>query len=229
MPVYRTLNHAFFSAWSSDMAYVLGFFAADGSMLKNRRGAHFIEFNITDGELLFLIQKTLGSDHLISRRKRKPQYSYVYRLQVGSKQLFADLEKLGFTQAKSNSLRMPVIPKKFLPDFVRGYFDGDGCIYFKRLKFADRKKPRWVLQTIFTCGSKRFLRDLQLILQQYGVAGGSIRRKTRGFDLLLSHRDSVALFKIMYHTIPATGLFLPRKYNTFCKAIKILYPDAVVV
>ena len=33
----------------------------------------------------------------------------------------------------------------------------------------------------------------------------------------------------MYDTVPATGLYLPRKYKIFQKAIKTLYPDAVVV
>ena len=34
------------------MAYVLGFFAADGTMIANNRGAHFIEFHSTDKQLL---------------------------------------------------------------------------------------------------------------------------------------------------------------------------------
>jgi len=34
------------------MAYVLGFFTADGSMIRNKRGTCFIELEITDKELL---------------------------------------------------------------------------------------------------------------------------------------------------------------------------------
>jgi hypothetical protein len=48
MPIYRAKNENFFKKWSPEMAYVLGFFTADGNMLKNKRGAHFIEFNTTD-------------------------------------------------------------------------------------------------------------------------------------------------------------------------------------
>ena len=210
------------------MAYVLGFFAADGSMLENSRGGHFIEFTITDRNILLLIQKELGSNHKISIRKRVPHHSTQYRLQIGSKQFFADLEKLGFMQGKSKKLRMPSVPEKCIPDFIRGYFDGDGCVYFKQLQFADRKQPRWILQTVFTCGSKMFLFELHTVLKKYGIVGGSVRNKTRGFDLSLSHKDSIALYKLMYHTIPATTLYLPRKYKIFRKAIRILYPHATV-
>lgn len=229
MPIYRTLNHNFFATWSSDMAYVLGFFAADGSMLRNKRGAHFIEFNITDKIVIEIIRRVIGSNHKITTRNKNPRHKPQYRLQLGSKKIFLDLERLGFTQAKSKKLRMPLIPRPFEADFIRGYFDGDGCIYFKRLKFADRKRPRWILQTVFTCGSKKFLFELQQMLKKYGVMGGSIRIKLRGFDLSLSHKDSIALYKFMYHTMPAAELYLPRKYKLFRKAIKVLYPHAVVV
>ncbi len=63
------------------MAYVLGFFAADGTMIKNKRGAHFIEFDITDKEILLKIRKTLGSNHKISVRDRR--YARNNRLKLG--------------------------------------------------------------------------------------------------------------------------------------------------
>jgi len=64
------------------MAYILGFFAADGNMLKNKRGAHFIEFNTVDKELLEKIKKTLRSDHKISARRRSEKWATCYRLQI---------------------------------------------------------------------------------------------------------------------------------------------------
>ena len=74
MPIYRALNQDFFGAWSSEMAYVLGFFAADGSMVKNTRGAHFIEFTITDRIVLEQLRKVTGSTHRIAERKKKGRH-----------------------------------------------------------------------------------------------------------------------------------------------------------
>jgi len=71
------------------MAYVLGFFAADGSMVKNKRGAHFIDFHINDGELLDKIRLTLDSNHKISIQDgRNKNWKSCYRLQIGSKEIY---------------------------------------------------------------------------------------------------------------------------------------------
>lgn len=221
--MHRELNHDFFSKWSPKMAYVLGFFAADGSMIENNRGAHFIEFTITDQIILEQIRSTVGSTHKIQkRRKRSEAHKVQYRIQIGSKRWFEDLTKLGFMQNKSKRLPFPDIPLKYFGDFVRGYFDGDGCVYFNRLRYTDRKKPRWVLLTLFTSGSEHFLAKLWNELKHRGVIGGSLKKKTRGFELTLSHKDSVALHHIMYHTGKAPELWLPRKRDKLEKAIREL-------
>ena len=94
------------------MAYVLGFFAADGCMMKNKRGAHFVEFQITDKDILLKIRKCLGSDHKISIREEKDNCKTRYRLQIGSKIIFSDLSNFGFTPRKSNTIKFPSVPDK---------------------------------------------------------------------------------------------------------------------
>ena len=228
--MFRAVNQDFFKHWTPKMAYVLGFFAADGNMIKNKRGAHFIAFYNNDRILLEKVRTALSAGHKIGKRTYKTSgQSATYQVQLGSKEMFNDLLRLGMTPAKSLTLRLPHIPEAYQRDFVRGYFDGDGCVYFAFLKCADRKNPRAVFQTLFTCGARPFLEDLRTLLKRHGISRGTIRNKQRGFDLLLSHRDSLALFHLMYDTVPATGLYLPRKYKIFQKAIKTLYPDAVVV
>lgn len=66
------------------MAYTLGFFAADGSMLKNTRGAHFIEFTVVDRMVLEYIQQVTKSNHHIAERERGGNCRTAYRLQLGS-------------------------------------------------------------------------------------------------------------------------------------------------
>src|SRR3989344_557095 len=56
MPIYKMKNEDFFKRWSSEMAYVLGFFAADGSMIPHKNGGHYIEFTSTDRILLEHVQ-----------------------------------------------------------------------------------------------------------------------------------------------------------------------------
>jgi len=78
------------------MAYVLGFFTADGSMTKNKRGAHFIELEITDKDLLYTIRELLESNHKITERKRSDKWKRAYRLQIGSKMMFNDFRTYAF-------------------------------------------------------------------------------------------------------------------------------------
>ncbi len=213
------------------MAYVLGYFAADGTMFRNKRGGEYIEFHSTDKCLIEITQAALGSNHHIGTRipgKRKTNQKISYRLQIGNKVIFADLQTLGFVQNKSLALAFPDVPPKYFPHFVRGYFDGDGCVYFKTLQFADRKKPRRILLSLFTSGSRQFLLELHARLKKCGVLGGSLKKKQCGFELVFSFRDSLALYQLMYNTALDTGLYLPRKYVLFRKAIKELYPNAVV-
>jgi len=219
----RSLNQDFFKEWSPEMAYVLGFFAADGSMLRNKRGAHFIEFTITDLIVLKMIQKVTSSTHKIQERKRRSSaWKTQYRIQIGSKEWFEDLTHLGFMQNKSKKLPFPKIPKEYFGDFVRGYFDGDGCVYFKHLQYADRKNIRPILMTLFTSGCRPFLQSLWDALKMHGVYGGSLKKKAHGFELVFSHRDSLALHRAMYHTVEVSKMFLPRKRNKLEQAIKVL-------
>jgi hypothetical protein len=230
MPILRGVNQRFFQTWTPEMAYVLGFFAADGNMIKNRRGAHFVSFYSTDEELLEMVRGVMGSTHKIGFRIYPPPWKIGYKIQIGSKQLFNDLIGLGMTPNKSLTLKFPDIPAEFFPHFVRGYFDGDGCIYFKEYFAKDRQKMRWAFTTHFTSGSRAFLISLHDRLQSIGLAGGAVRTKTkkegRGhFELIYSHQDSLALARLMYDTIPCDKLYLDRKYQLFQKAKNTLYGD----
>lgn len=199
MPIYRTINKDFFKKWTPEMTYVLGFFAADGCMIKNNRGAHFVEFHITDKDILEKIKKLLGSNHKIATRDRKnPNWKIGYRLQIGNKEIFNDLIKLGMTPRKSNVIRMPSVPNECLSHFVRGYFDGDGCVSIGEYQKKDRKSKSKVIITGFTSGSRKFLEDLRFILTKNQIIKGGTLYQTDGCRLCFSTHDSLRLYQFMY-------------------------------
>src|SRR5581483_11404816 len=100
MPIPRSLNGNFFKTYSSSMAYVLGFFAANGNMIKNRRGGRFIAFYTKDRDLIVRVRRSLGSDHAIGE---KGPLQSCYQLQIGSKEMFNDLISLGMCPKKSST------------------------------------------------------------------------------------------------------------------------------
>jgi hypothetical protein len=216
MPVYKTIDKNYFKTWSHDMAYVLGFMAADGTITKTGRGTAFFSIAITDYKLLASIRSSFRSNHTISVRVRKePNQKPLYRLQIGSKEIVNDLEKLGFTTRKTHSLLFPSVPKKYIGAFVRGYFDGDGNVWVGERK--DRKSGLYSIQTTFTSCSKGFLTSLATEVNAIGGVKGSLsKKKGNAFKLSYSSRGSLFLYKMMYNRGTLSGgLFLPRKKKIF--------------
>jgi intein-encoded DNA endonuclease-like protein len=218
VPIFKNKNEDFFKKWSPEMAYVLGFFAADGCMIKNKRGAHFIEFHIVDKNLLIRIRKALNSNHKIATRKIKDGWKSAHHLQIGSKEIFNDLLFLGMTPNKSNSLIFPNIKEEYLSHFIRGYFDGDGNVFLG--KRSDRINRNWILQSGFTSGSKEFIKELKIKLKKFANIAGSTQHYSSGaYRLCFSIKDSLKLYEFMYSS--NESLFLPRKKRIFEKYIKM--------
>ncbi len=222
MPISKTLNQNFFKKWSWEMAYVLGFFAADGSMYKTNRDTYFIEFQITDGDLLKAIQSVLRSDHKISVRSKKGKnWKDIFRLQLGSKAIFDNLVRLGLTPAKSKTLKMPKVPDRYFSDFVRGYFDGDGNVTIGNYFRKETGKKRKLIFSGLICGSDDFLKEMHSKLKKLSeVRGGTLYYHDGAYRLYFSTKDSFALYNFMYTHI-RNKLFLPRKHKKFESYFKV--------
>jgi len=201
------------------MAYVLGFFA-DGYLTLNRRGANFWNIEIGDRDLLENIRKVIDSEHKISVRPPHPNSgNSLYRLQVGSKEMCDDLRKLGMKVRKTMSLSVPEVPDEYFSDFLRGYFDGDGCVHVGYIH-KERKTQYLNIQTIFTSCSRDFLESIRLRLENFDINNG-ILSKGRGnyYRLVYSVNGSLKLYYFMYNT--QIKLFLDRKKLIFENFIKM--------
>lgn len=218
MPIHKEYNKTFFNKWSRDMAYTLGFLFADGNLVKTKRDTYFTVFYTADYALIFSMREKIGSNHKISLRKGKG--GSVYRLQIGSKEIFNGLCKLGLTPNKSHRMNMPRIPKRFVGDFVRGYFDGDGNVWSGLLN-KNRDKPTLVINSAFTSASREFLFSLYTILKSLGLSGGSlIKIKDKNCSRLqYSTLDTLKLYKIMYNR--RNKLYLSRKRLIFENFIRM--------
>lgn len=199
------------------MSYILGFMFADGNIVNTKRNTWFWSIQITDKPLLESIKKTIGSTHKISKRKPIERNKSLYRLQIGSKEMCEDLIKLGLSQKKSLTMKFPDIDKEYLPDFLRGYFDGDGHVWIGNVQRKNRDSK--VIITGFTSGSLPFLNSLKSTLSKsFDLSGGSIVKKDRGYELKYSINDSLKIYKTMYN-MQYGRLYLPRKKRIFEKFI----------
>lgn len=210
--MHREINKDFFKVWSGDMAYVLGFMFADGNMVENKRGGFYIAIYTADEELLIRMRDSMKSDHKIAWRKG--ELGGCFNMQIGSKEMFGDLVKLGLTPNKSKRMILPNIPSKYFGDFVRGFFDGDGHVW-TGIIHKDRTNPMVGILTGFTSASTDFLISLHNELKARGIVGGSICmvKNKNCARLSLARGNSLKLYEIMYNR-PHT-LYLARKKSVF--------------
>ena len=204
------------------MAYVLGFFAADGCITVNPQGGEYFVIQIGDLDLLKKLRKSLGSDHKISKRLHLKYKSTFFRLQIGSKEICDDLRKLGFSENKTHCLVLPKIPNQYFKDFVKGYFDGDGNVWVGYIH-KDRPKKMLAIRTVFTSCSKEFLEILKAKLEKRKIFNGVLSKgKGNYYRLTYSIHGSLKLYDFMYnHNVrTANKLFLERKRKRFEEYIK---------
>ena len=188
------------------MAYVLGFWFADGYMRHEK--SYRIVFTSNDDEILFKIRQSLSSNNLIKSKKSDDSKDLI----IFSKRLYDGLLKLGGKRAKSRSIVFPKIPDEYLSDFIRGYFDGDGSVFHVTYMHTKIKRLRTELRSNFTSGSINFLEQLQNILfDKLGLTKKKIGSFNDGRSRKLGYAtyDTIKLLKFMYY--PGHPIGLQRK------------------
>ena len=221
MGIKYKVNEKFFDKWNPEMAYVLGYWYADGSMYLSERGS-YLNVTSTDRDTIFKIKRWLNYQHIIREEKsiwsnRKNRFV----LRIGNRRLYDSLLKLGLYPSKSLTIKLPYIPSEFLSHFARGYFDGDGCVFLEMAEGITRKRIIKRLSVIFTSGSQVFLKELcktlgnMLKLKQTKVYKGR-----RSYQLRYMTGDSMILFKFMYGCCNRDA-FLKRKFNRFNEYFKL--------
>jgi intein-encoded DNA endonuclease-like protein len=189
------------------MSYILGFLSSDGCIYKNKRGSSYIAFYSADLEIIENIKKIMGVSNKIQKYLRKP-HKKAYILQIGSKKIFESLINLGLTPNKSKTLTLPKIPNEFFCHFLRGYFDGDGCAFYRSYKRKDRRNgPYNIASFRLTSGSKNFLIEVKNKLEKdFKISKGSLYKKKGAYDLAFSGRNVLELYSFIYPSLEVPHL-----------------------
>ncbi len=213
----HSVNSHFFKKWSIEMAYVLGFIGADGNICHSGR-AHTLHIACDDKDVIEKIRGVLdykGPIHL----KYRPNGKISYSLRICDPIIFNDLNKLGVTERKSLTFTPPKIPAEFIRHFIRGYFDGDGSVSVRNIKY-----PSKLTVSIYTASiHMAYYLHKTLLLSLGDIYQGNIltylaHQKTPYYTIHLGHKGSVKLFTYMYTN---TTLYLERKYQKFMEGMYV--------
>ena len=171
-------NQNFLSELNSpEKAYFLGLLYSDGCVYKNK---DWESYNIMFGQseinkdIVYKINNLLDSDYPVATTLKGSKL--FYRIDLKSKQMFEDLQRLGVEPNKSLTCTFPNINEDLMPHFIRGLFDGDGCVWNGKRKIMKVKdssnssgfRERIVHNVKFTyTGNYEFVNALQDQLVKY--------------------------------------------------------------
>lgn len=223
-------NEKYFEKIDSEhKAYWLGFLYADGYVepiyRKDKIKGFRIEIGLSEIDRYLLeafasdIETNAKITDKINTANGKEYRSC--RLRVNNTKMCRDLMALGCTTKKSLTLTFPscnILPREYIRHFIRGYFDGDGCVHYKERCVIDNRNNKKYNRTdllVAIVGTKDFLIELSKVLEQeniyfrfnkYGHCGQS-------FEIRLNKRNE--LFAFYNYLYSDATIFLERKKGKF--------------
>lgn len=218
---------------TEEKAYWLGFIYADGYISNpDKQGINSYHFELSlknaDKEHLRKFNKFMEHEdpnHVktnIATTTLAPGKTFLRcRWAVNNRHLWETLNNYGCTPSKSHTLQFPNLSifkdKKLIKDFIRGYWDGDGCI-------SNSLKGKHVM-CISVLGTKNFLTNLRdnLPLKAHcGIFG----KNSEDTKVLTIHGKNA--FYITYYLYEGAKIYLERKYKKYKEYCRI-YEESYIL
>nr|QBK91738.1 MAG: aspartyl protease [Pithovirus LCPAC304] len=207
-------------------AYFLGFLYADGYN-SQKTGKVKVHLSSKDADLLYKFQKALGMNNpLYDINKTRGEKHFTYKcLMICNLRISDSLAKWGCFQNKTYTLTFPKwLEENHIPHFIRGYFDGDGCLTGS----MDKKwgKFKWCMSIT---GNREFIYALKRVTNKYIKINGSFNVRhpespTVGVSWVFKGRNQIQRFLDWIYQ--DSDLYLDRKYQYYQRFLQKLpkYP-----
>jgi len=187
--------------WTRERAYAIGLLATDGNL--SRDGRH-LTVTSADPDLLGVLRACLALQANV--RQVGPQ-GRCYRVQWSDRRLYAWVESIGLSPAKSRTLGALTIPDEYFADFARGCIDGDGSIVVYVDRYHSAKDARYVYERLYVTlvsASRTFVDWFRASLLRFlGIRGSISERMSRAgrpyWVLRYARRESSRLLPWIYY------------------------------
>lgn len=207
---------------SEEKAYWFGFLCADGYNHETKTCVA-LRLQSADLEILQKFQKFLKTNKPIKtyeRYTRTGKYRKYCELCVCSPKLSKDLANLGCVQAKTHILSFPTaIPKHLIKHFLRGYFDGDGCVSITKRVDRVIRGNSWRVQFTIT-GREEFVREYQNHLcEAIQLNKTALNRVKTNFAVSLHYNGINTVTRILNYLYEGSTIYMRRKYDKFLNLV----------
>ena len=196
---------------SEEKAYFLGFVYADGGH-NEKRHSLTITIQQNDEDLLKKFYDIFECQRPIEYvyNKKYDQHYSSFRLQ--NIHLSQQLLNLGVMGDKSFKITFPdFLPINLRRHFIRGYFDGDGCIGFSN--------RGWKSTKIQFTGNEKFLKSVQEIIIEETNITMNLRREKKSKICDLDKAGIFNIYPILNYLYKDSTIYLQRKYDRYIKFI----------
>jgi hypothetical protein len=213
---------------TQEKAYILGFLYADGNMHSKLRHVN-LKLQERDKDILIKINTLIGSNKPIYFGKKVlASHRNNVKIVISNKKIYGDLLNKGLHPNKTFKLEFPYfLNSDLIPHFIRGYFDGDGCISIydvyekynlKRVKLIKVYKKLKIEFSIM--GTMSLCRSVQDIFKSIGVLG-SISNDKRSDIRVVRFKvwRHIYIDKIYRYLYTDSVIHLNRKRKTFIRFI----------
>ena len=216
--------HYFDSINSYAKAYIVGFIAADGALVKHNNSTSLtITIKYEDKAVLEFIKSEIGNEHKLQEITRPSSFNksktiHHIRYCISDKNINQALNKLGITSNKSLSIGNIInnIPYEYRDAFIIGYFDGDGSVTIREGQYhkkgTNHLYPDHSLY-IQIRGTKEFLTG---ICNHLNISVSHIHQNDSIPHLSFANKKDTYRFFQCYKNLP---FYYERKYNKFLQRI----------
>lgn len=204
-------SNFFMNIDTPEKAYWLGMFYADGTV-SNKGNKIALYLKDEEGVKHFRAAIEAHKNEIIRTiDKRYEPNKTMYGFSINDKQLHADLISWGCVPDKTHQeLHFPNIPEELKWHFIRGYFDGDGC-----LSYSIARKS----YTLSFIGSKSLMEDFRIFFEKTNVALQKNIKSEIAFSFRLSGRRQVLSCLEKIYENSTDNIRLERKYQHYQKLL----------
>jgi len=193
-----------------DFIYMMGFVYADGCVVKNGR-SYTLHLTLAkqDYDHLILLSNIFPYNLKIYHHKKTGSVQDQYGFQINGMDLFDILSKYGVIPRKSYEWLEPQVPNGLIKHFLRGWFDGDGCVYTFNQKYIK----------LSLCGNIYGMRYFLKSLENLGYNGSCHIKEVNNFFGRLSI-SNINDCKIFYDLLN-DNFRLERKWSKIENILKL--------
>jgi hypothetical protein len=196
---------------TEDKAYFLGFIVADGCISDKTNKITIIQ---KETDILYEFKRYINSEGNIFTSKSRNISSFG----ISSIKTKKDLENLGIHSNKTMVVKYPNISENLQNHFMRGVFDGDGCISLR----TDKRDNSQRGQVNICSGSYDFIKEYYDRLVEYcGLSGKNKIRNPKGSYYVVDWGGLSDIEKIYEFLYKDSNVYLKRKRETFDKVVSI--------